>query len=55
MPLGDLEPVDPEHDRLWREEIERRYQEFKKGKAELWNAEEVIAEIEKARRPVGEI
>lgn len=45
MPLEDLERVDPEYEQLWREEIERRYQKFREGKAELWDAEEVIAEL----------
>ena len=58
MPLEDLERADPEHDRLWREEIERRYREYKEGKAKLLDADEVIAElraeIEEASLLVGE-
>jgi hypothetical protein len=58
MPFEDLKSVDSEHDRLWREEIKRRHQEYKEGKAKLWDADEVIAkllaEIGKARLPVGE-
>lgn len=58
MPLEDLERADPEHDRLWREEIQRRYREYKEGRAVLWDAEEVIAElraeIEEASLPLGE-
>ena len=45
MPLEDLERIDPEYDRLWREEIERRYREYKEGKAKLLDADEVIAEL----------
>lgn len=50
MPLEDLESVDPEHDRLWREEIQRRYREYKDGKAEIWDADEVIAELRAENR-----
>jgi Putative addiction module component len=37
--------VDPEHERLWREEIQRRYREYKEGRAQVFDAEEVIAAI----------
>lgn len=39
------EDVDGEHDRLWRNEIESRYREYKEGKAELFDADEVLAEL----------
>ena len=39
-----LEP-DPEHERLWREEIERRCVEIDEGRAELIPAEEVFRSI----------
>lgn len=37
--------LDPEHERLWKEEIERRCREIDEGKAELISAEEVFAEL----------
>lgn len=45
MSLEDIKRVDPEHDRLWRDEIKRRHCEYKEGKAELLDADEVIAEL----------
>lgn len=45
MILDDLEAPGPEHDRLWREEVTRRYQNLKEGKSKLTPAEEVIAAI----------
>jgi putative addiction module component (TIGR02574 family) len=46
----DDEEPDREHERLWREEIQRRYRELKEGKAELIPAEEVFAEIRASLR-----
>ncbi|HSS52161.1 MAG TPA: addiction module protein [Thermoanaerobaculia bacterium] len=43
--LDEAEEDDGEHERLWRNEIERRYQEYKEGKAELFDADEVLAEL----------
>lgn len=37
--------ADPEHERLWMEEIERRCREIDEGKVELIPAEQVLAEI----------
>jgi Putative addiction module component len=37
--------VDPDHDRLWREEIQRRHREYKEGRAQVFDAEEVIGAI----------
>jgi putative addiction module component (TIGR02574 family) len=34
-----------EHERLWKNEIESRYREYKEGKAELFDADEVLAEL----------
>jgi putative addiction module component (TIGR02574 family) len=39
------EEEDPEHARIWKEEIERRYREYKAGKAQLFDAEEVLSEL----------
>jgi putative addiction module component (TIGR02574 family) len=36
---------DPEYERLMREEIERRYREYKEGRVECLPIEEVIAEL----------
>lgn len=41
---------DPEHERLWREEIERRCQEIDEGRAELIPAEEVFQRARAALR-----
>lgn len=43
--LDEEEEIDPQHEGLWREEIERRYREYKEGKAPVFDAEEVIAEL----------
>ena len=45
----DSEP-DPEHERLWREEIERRCLEIDEGRAELIPAEEVFRSIRSGLR-----
>ncbi|HEY0511083.1 MAG TPA: addiction module protein [Thermoanaerobaculia bacterium] len=37
--------VNPDHARLWREEIERRYREYQQGTAQTFDADEVIAEL----------
>jgi Putative addiction module component len=37
--------VDPEHERLWREEIQRRHRKYKEGRSQVFDAEEVIAAI----------
>jgi putative addiction module component (TIGR02574 family) len=42
---GEEEGMDPDHARLWRKEIERRYREYKEGKAQVFDAEEVVAEL----------
>jgi len=39
------EDVAPDHARLWKEEIDRRYQEYKQGKAEVFDVDDVIAEL----------
>lgn len=39
------EGVNPDHARLWKEEIDRRYQEYKQGKAEVFDVDDVIAEL----------
>jgi putative addiction module component (TIGR02574 family) len=39
------EGADSDHERLWKEEIERRYQEYERGKAQTFDADEVIAEL----------
>jgi putative addiction module component (TIGR02574 family) len=39
------EDSNPDHARLWKKEIDRRYQEYKQGKAEVFDADEVIAEL----------
>lgn len=39
---------DPEHERLWREEIERRWRSIEEGTAKLIPAEEVFARVDKA-------
>lgn len=36
---------DPEHEKLWLEEVERRYRAVRKGTACLTPAEEVLAAI----------
>lgn len=46
----DDEEPDGEHERLWREEIQRRYRELKEGKAELIPAEEVFVAIRASLR-----
>jgi len=43
--LDEAEEDDGEHKRLWKNEIESRYQEYKEGKAELFDADEVLAEL----------
>jgi putative addiction module component (TIGR02574 family) len=48
--LDEDEEPDSEHERLWREEIQRRYRELKEGKAELIPAEEVFAAIRASLR-----
>jgi putative addiction module component (TIGR02574 family) len=48
--LDEDEEADSEHERLWREEIQRRYRELKEGKAELIPAEEVFAAIRASLR-----
>lgn len=48
--LDEDEESDGEHERLWREEIQRRYRELKEGKAELIPAEEVFAAIRASLR-----
>jgi putative addiction module component (TIGR02574 family) len=42
------ETPDPEHERLWREEIERRCRSIEEGTAKLIPAEEVFARVHKA-------
>ncbi len=42
--LGSIEE-DPEYERLLMEEVERRYLDYKEGRAELIPAEEVFAEL----------
>lgn len=39
------EEEDPEHERLWMKEIERRCQEIDEGRAVLIPAEEVLANL----------
>ena len=45
MSLDEMEESDPEHERLWLEEIERRYRAVQQGTAHLTPAEEVLAAI----------
>lgn len=44
----DEDTPDPEHDRLWREEIDRRCRSIDEGTAKLVPAEEVFARVQKA-------
>lgn len=39
------EDADSDHERLWKEEIERRYHEYEQGTAQTFDADEVIAEL----------
>ena len=39
------EDAGPDHARLWKEEIERRYREYEQGTAQTFDADEVIAEL----------
>lgn len=41
----DDEGVNPDHARLWKEEIDRRYQEYTQGKTEVFDVDDVIAEL----------
>lgn len=43
--LDEDEEADPDHARLWMEEIQRRHREYKEGKARVFDAEEVVAEL----------
>ena len=45
LSLEEDPEADPEHERLWREEIERRCLEIDEGRAELIPAEEVFRSI----------
>jgi putative addiction module component (TIGR02574 family) len=45
LSLGEGSEPDPEHERLWREEIDRRCLEIDEGRAELIPAEEVFRSI----------
>ncbi len=44
--LESLDPADPEVDRLWVEEIERRLAAYRAGELETVSAEEVFREFE---------
>jgi len=46
---ADQEP-DPEHERLWMEEVERRCHEIDEGRAELIPGEEVFRRVRAALR-----
>lgn len=48
----DSEPEEPspEHERLWREEIERRYREIKDGTVRLIPGDEAFARVRQALR-----
>jgi putative addiction module component (TIGR02574 family) len=43
--LDEEEDSGPDHARLWKEEIERRYREYEQGTAQTFDADEVIAEL----------
>ncbi|HEX7185939.1 MAG TPA: addiction module protein [Thermoanaerobaculia bacterium] len=45
LSLDEAEEPDPEHERLWMEEIERRYRAVREGTARLTPADEVLAAI----------
>lgn len=46
LSLDELEEHDPEHERLWVEEIERRYRAVREGTSRLTPADEVFAALE---------
>lgn len=46
LSLDELEQPDSEHERLWMEEIERRYRAVREGTSSLTSAEKVLAEIQ---------
>jgi putative addiction module component (TIGR02574 family) len=46
LSIDDEGEPDPEHERLWMEEIERRCRAIDEGRARLIPAEEVFASIE---------
>lgn len=50
LSLEEAEEPDPEHERLWMDEIERRYRAVQEGKAHLTSAEEVLASIRAEQR-----
>ena len=43
--LGEDEEDDFVLSQAWREEIDRRYQEYKEGKAQVYDVDEVLAEL----------
>jgi len=45
LSLDEAEEPDPEHERLWMEEIERRYRAVREGTSRLTPAEEVLAAL----------
>jgi len=45
LSLDEGEEPDPEHERLWLEEIERRYRAVREGTSPLTPADEVLAAI----------
>lgn len=42
----EMEKVDPEAEKAWKEEIRRRVQSIKDGTAVLYDGDEVLAEVE---------
>jgi putative addiction module component (TIGR02574 family) len=46
--LDHERPADPDHERLWQEEIDRRVQAIESGSEELFPAEEVYASVRAA-------
>ncbi len=45
LSLDEAEEPDPEHERLWMEEIERRYRAVREGTSCLTPADEVLAAL----------
>ena len=45
LSLDEAEKPDPEHERLWMQEVERRYRAVREGAARLTAADEVLAAL----------
>jgi putative addiction module component (TIGR02574 family) len=45
-----LHPVDPAHEAIWADEVERRIAAYDRGETEAYDADEVFAEIRRRCR-----